>query len=326
MKALWKGKEALIRFYSAYDAYCTAVLKFAAAFLLLFAINNAFGNAGPLNQILLVVIAAAFCSFLPSNALVLLGAVFLEMQFWGTSLEAALAGAVVILIWLLLYFSFLPGQTYVVAAAALMLGIGFPFAVPVICGLLMGPGAIAGILMGTAAYYLSMDLGKSTSSVGQMGAEMLEQLLEQFRTILLNREMMISVVLLLAVFLVVYLIRRIPVSYSWQIGIVSGALVYGLLWGMKWLLLGEDVSLPYVAGDLVLGLLAGFLVQFFRFSLDYRNVQRLQFEDDDYYYYVKAVPKRSYKAEEQWLDDEDPLNDAEDMDIVRRIRKGEERE
>ena len=33
------------------------------------------------------------------------------------------------------------------------------------------------------------------------------------------------------------------------------------------------------------------MVQFFRMSLDYTGVRKLQFEDDEYFYYVKAVPK-----------------------------------
>ena len=32
-------------------------------------------------------------------------------------------------------------------------------------------------------------------------------------------------------------------------------------------------------------------MQFLFFNLDYSRTERLQFEDDEYYYYVKAVPK-----------------------------------
>ena len=35
----------------------------------------------------------------------------------------------------------------------------------------------------------------------------------------------------------------------------------------------------------------GLLMQFFLFHLDYLRTERVQFEDDEYYYYVKAVPK-----------------------------------
>ena len=41
----------------------------------------------------------------------------------------------------------------------------------------------------------------------------------------------------------------------------------------------------------VISLLIAFVIQFLFFNLDYSRTERLQFEDDEYYYYVKAVPK-----------------------------------
>ena len=35
----------------------------------------------------------------------------------------------------------------------------------------------------------------------------------------------------------------------------------------------------------------GKLIEFFRFCVDYSRTEKVQFEDDEYYYYVKAVPK-----------------------------------
>ena len=34
-----------------------------------------------------------------------------------------------------------------------------------------------------------------------------------------------------------------------------------------------------------------FIAKFFRMTLDYSGTKNIQFEDDEYYYYVKAVPK-----------------------------------
>ena len=41
------------------------------------------------------------------------------------------------------------------------------------------------------------------------------------------------------------------------------------------------------------------VLQFFFFNLDYSRTERVQFEDDEYYYYVKAVPKRYVRAREK---------------------------
>ena len=43
--------------------------------------------------------------------------------------------------------------------------------------------------------------------------------------------------------------------------------------------------------DLVLAIAAGFVLEFFFLAVDYSRTETLQFEDDEYYYYVKAVPK-----------------------------------
>ena len=33
------------------------------------------------------------------------------------------------------------------------------------------------------------------------------------------------------------------------------------------------------------------IVEFFAFHVDYSRAEKVQFEDDEYYYYVRAIPK-----------------------------------
>ena len=69
-----------------------------------------------------------------------------------------------------------------------------------------------------------------------------------------------------------------------------------------------------IAGDMVLGIsgktitilvgsiiscVIAFVIQFLFFNLDYSRTERLQFEDDEYYYYVKAVPKMAVAVPEK---------------------------
>ena len=46
----------------------------------------------------------------------------------------------------------------------------------------------------------------------------------------------------------------------------------------------------------VVTMIVAYIIQFFRLSLDYHGTRRLQFEDDEYYYYVTAIPKYSVAA------------------------------
>ena len=54
-----------------------------------------------------------------------------------------------------------------------------------------------------------------------------------------------------------------------------------------------DINLS--VGSVLLGSLLAIVlakvIEFFRFCVDYSRTEKVQFEDDEYYYYVKAVPK-----------------------------------
>ena len=48
----------------------------------------------------------------------------------------------------------------------------------------------------------------------------------------------------------------------------------------------------------IAGVLA-LILEIFCFSLDYKRTRRVQFEDDEYYYYVTAVPKLNASAKQE---------------------------
>jgi hypothetical protein len=81
------------------------------------------------------------------------------------------------------------------------------------------------------------------------------------------------------------------VDHAWKIAILGGAVV-----NLIALMAGDflyDIQLSFVSvvfGTLFSALLC-FVLEFFFFQLDYTRTERVQFEDDEYYYYVKAVPK-----------------------------------
>lgn len=54
-----------------------------------------------------------------------------------------------------------------------------------------------------------------------------------------------------------------------------------------------NVNIAAVIISVVMGIAVGAALEFFLFAVDYSRTEYAQFEDDDYYYYVKAVPKIS---------------------------------
>ena len=91
--------------------------------------------------------------------------------------------------------------------------------------------------------------------------------------------------------IVVYLLRRLSIDYAWTIAMTAGAVVNIMV-----LLVGDlifEINQPLLG--VILGTIVSFLLvlvlQFFVFYVDYSRTEKVQFEDDEYYYYVKAVPK-----------------------------------
>ena len=57
------------------------------------------------------------------------------------------------------------------------------------------------------------------------------------------------------------------------------------------LIFDTNVSIVGIIIGTVFSILIAKIVEFFAFHVDYSRVEKVQFEDDEYYYYVKAVPK-----------------------------------
>ena len=54
-----------------------------------------------------------------------------------------------------------------------------------------------------------------------------------------------------------------------------------------------DMGMTKFFISVIISVVLVWVIQFFRLSLNYSGVENLQFEDDEYYYYVRAVPKNN---------------------------------
>ena len=89
----------------------------------------------------------------------------------------------------------------------------------------------------------------------------------------------------------VYIIRRMSVDYAWTIAMAAGAVVNIMVLLVGDLMFDTNVGLLGVIVGTIVSLLFVVVLQFFVFNVDYSRTEKVQFEDDEYYYYVKAVPK-----------------------------------
>ena len=180
-----------------------------------------------------------------------------------------------------------------------------PLAVPVAFGLLETPLSAIGIAAGTVSYYGLKSVIGTEFVLSDPSLSMQEAFIEEMQAMLSNflgnGEMILTLIALTAVLIAAFAVRSMEMRYAWQVAIGTGIFIYLVLEIFGVFTLDIPVSIP----DLVIGVIAAALVgsvlQLFFFDLDYRSTEKLRFEDDEYYYYVTAVPKRKQeRSVDEW--------------------------
>ena len=243
----------------------------------------------PLVVLLLSLIGAAF----PWGAMAFLAGCFLLMHIVAVSLEMAFLAAVILLVVGVLYYSFKPGDSVLLLLTPLAFLIHIPYAIPLLVGLGAGLASVIPVGCGVLLYYL-MSYVKQNAGIlsgDSASVDMVQRYSQVVKSVLLNETMIVMIATCVVGIVVVYLIRRLSINYAWNVAIAAGCVAQ-----LATIFIGDfafSVAIP--AGQLLIGMilsvLLAFVYNFLIFSVDYTRTEYVQYEDDDYYYYVKAVPK-----------------------------------
>lgn len=297
MTGLLEFREKLKEIYSHNEVFILPVIKFFVAFLVLNIINGHMGYMTKLDNMAIVLIVALMCSFLPNGAIILFGALFSLLHMYALSLEVALVGLVVYVLLFLLFFRFSPKDSLAVVITPVLCMLQIPYVVPVAMGLLGTPASAVTVACGVVVYYLILTVTGNATTIGTMGEDEVTAKIRLIIDGLLDNKSMLVVVAAFAItVVVVYLIRRMSIDYSWTIAIVAGVMVDLVILLIGDLIYDTNVSVVGAIVGALIAIAAAKVIEFFRFCVDYSRTEKVQFEDDEYYYYVKAVPKMTVAA------------------------------
>ena len=87
------------------------------------------------------------------------------------------------------------------------------------------------------------------------------------------------------------MLRQSSINMSWMIANAAGVTVEFIIMLAGYLLTSQKGEIPGLILGNVIVFAVGFILNYFVLDLDYSRIEKVQFEDDDYYYYVTAVPK-----------------------------------
>ncbi len=297
MMALLVFKEKLKQFYAKFNIYLVALVKFAVGYLTFYLINSNIGFMERFKNPLIPVVMGLLASFLPSGTTAFLAGCFMIAHVFGVSMEVALIILVFMLLVIVLYYGFRPGDGYLLLLVPMAFFFRIPYVVPLLVGLSGSLVSIIPVSCGICIYYIIMYMKQNAGVLtGGTMAEAAERFMQIVRNIFGNELMWVMIAAFAAAILIVYLIRNLSVDFSWSIAIIAGVTIE-----LAVIFIGDyNYNLPVSVQPMVVGVIVSVILaliyQFFVFAVDYYRTEYLQYEDDDYYYYVKAVPKIAVSA------------------------------
>ncbi|MBQ7066456.1 MAG: hypothetical protein IJN92_06510 [Lachnospiraceae bacterium] len=294
MSGLLEIRENIRNFYSKYEVYLIPLFKLLLALTTFLFINASLGYNSKINNPMIVLVVALMCSFLPLNIMVLLGAIFIILHLYALTMECAIVASVLFLLMFLMYFRFSPKDTLIVVLLPIAFVLKIPYAVVLAAGLIGTPVSIISVGCGVIVYYFVSFVRSNAALITTLDSDSaVAKLRYVIDGMLGNEEMLVTIAAFAVTVIIVYLIRRLSVDYAWTISIIVGTVtcVVALLLGD----LAFDINVSIVTA--IIGAVVSFAIakvlEFFAFNVDYTRTEYVQFEDDEYYYYVKAIPKNS---------------------------------
>lgn len=280
------------RLFQRYQLIIEPLFRFAISYLAFHTINTTLAYNTTVAKPVIELGLAAVGAFLPPVVLILLCAILAMLQVYSAS---PILAALVLVIFAVLYCfiaRFSGKYGYAVVAVPILFVFKIPYLVPLLLGMIASPVAIFPTVSGVIVYYVFQVIEEAAmrQDITSLDAT-LALYIDVVNSLFTHKEMFITAGIFGMVIFVMWLVRRLRFEFVFEITILIGAMINILGFLLANLKLDINVGTGTMILGTVISTLLVFVAQFFRVVLDYMSVEHVQFEDDDYYYYVKAVPK-----------------------------------
>ena len=293
MTRLLVFKEKIQKFYQRYTFIINPLIRFITGYIIFYAANRFIGYSPVLNKRLIEVLLACIQIVFPAQVMLFFAAVFIVAQVAYVSRYLAVTIAISFAILYFLYIRFLPEHGYVIMAMPVLFVFRIPYIMPLLLGLAGSPILIVPMGFGIIIYYLLSNVVSAISTATEDSVNLYKIVIQQLSA---DVEMYAVLAVFSVVLLIVCFVRNRRMSYAFESSIATGSILNVILF----LILNYMIDINIEIGQMLLGTFVSgiivLIVQFYKLPLNYAGVENLQFEDEEYYYYVRAVPKMNVTA------------------------------
>ena len=312
MKEILKFRQSVKEFCSKYDMIITPVVRFILYLIMYMTLNSMTGYSTAFGSTKVAVLMAVISAVTSDGIGLGLGALLLTGQLFSANVEIGVVFLLMFLVLYCAYIRFFPKTIWIVLFAPVFFLVKLQFLLPILAGMLVGPAAMFSVGIGCIIYYFMIAAGDYVDALASAGgAEIAASYKFIFEALKGNKELVLTVVVFAVIVLIVAIIYKLSFDYSWYVAIAIGGVFEIILFLVGNVTTGADMSLTSVVIGSLVSVIVAAVVQFWKTVVDYSKVEKTQFEDDEYYYYVKAVPKFLDRKKPQNLRTVTSYNDEE---------------
>jgi hypothetical protein len=284
-------------FISRHEVGAVRVLRALLCLFGLLSVRTCFYEGSVLDNPFLVMVVTLIGGFVPLSAvtLIIVFSAVVHLASISTQVVLVVIGLLMMTYLLLLYYQ--ADNRYYTVFSAVFYQMRIPFCVPMAAGMFGNINEVVSIISGSVlGFYLRL-LVENKAILKDPNAEISAFSL-LFDQMLRSQLFYCYVAANVAMFLIVYLVKRKNIQHSAALGVSFGSLASFaiMLTGNLFFSSGENL-LKFVV-EILVTFLIGIITSYFFVEMDYNRPESLQFEDDDYYYYVTAIPKVRLTKEE----------------------------
>ena len=270
MEKLLIYRERFLKFLTARGRYIQSGMRFLGGTVLFYVLGELFGYTETFSQPFFIFMMGVISVFIPISALSLIFYVVIFLELLHVSLEVTLFFALVVVL---------------------------PACLPIFVGMFCGIAGLPAILMGTVIYYLSNILQQTMNQLASGSAHGKVYSLIAARAID-NKDLLLYFVVFCLVTALVTAIRKRGAAHGWNISILAGGVVYLICMFIGGYLVNNEINITSQIGTIIGSIAIALIIQFLYNVIDYTREETFEFEDEEYYYYVRAIPKVTVEEEE----------------------------
>ena len=285
-------KEWLIVFYKKHVDVVLPVLKLVFAFFTMCMFQGMFPYNMVINKPGIFLVLSAAQAFLPISVLYYMISILIMINLWKVSMDIFLGFVIFSIICSLAFVRVDRKHAVILIVTAVMFYLKLEYLLPVLLGMIVGFGAILPAAAGVVVYFLSVYmtdvstlLTTSSSSSFGMGLQRIVNLM------LIDKKLLVFLITFSLIIFITTLLCHLFYERAWLFAIFIGhiAMILLLLFGR--LIFELDYKIWRLFLEMILGIGCCYIYRFFRGIGDVSRIEKASFEDDEYFYYVKAVPK-----------------------------------